>query len=185
MQEPRRGLPLGMGCLGAILGLLLGVCALGGIALYSVKATPDNAIAQAAASDSDMTITVQEAYFNDLVTQSMPEGWSGDLQMDVQPGNKVAIGGKVKMTLFGQDVEGEVSGTVGINAQDGLIVLSLEDVQAFGFSLGNLGEAFTDTLWQDVSTLINQQVKDGLGENAQIVSITTSDTALTVQARLP
>ncbi|MHB0875007.1 MAG: hypothetical protein ACYC5O_03060 [Anaerolineae bacterium] len=177
--------PLGIGCLGIVLGLLLGACALGGIAAAAATAAPESTVASAAGTDADMIIIVQESYFNDLVTQAMPEDWTGDLQMDVQPGNRVAIGGRVKTTIFGQTIEGDVTGTVGINAENGLLVLNLEDVQAFGFSLGSLGAAFTDTLWQDVGDMVNRQVKDGLGENAEIASVSTDDTSLTVQARLP
>jgi len=176
---------LALGCLGAVVGSLLGVVLLAVGAVLAMGSAPGEPFAQPATANADIRVIVQESYFNAMVAKAVPQSWQGNLEMDLQPGNRIAIGGRVTASIFGQDIEGDVSGTVGIAAQDGLIVLTLEDVEAFGFSLASLGQTFTADLWQDVSEIVNQQVRNGLGEGAQVLAVTTDDTTLTLEAALP
>lgn len=179
----RRSL-LAFGCLGLVLGLLLTGCGLG--ALLAATATADPPPAAVADPETpDIVIAVHEAYFAEVMSQALPERWAGNVTMDVSPGNRVSVSGRVRSSLFGQTIEGDVTAVVVLTAQDGRLALAVEDLQAFGFSLAGIGQALGEQMMGEIGDLVDAKIKEGLGQGARLLDITTTDRHLILSAGLP
>ena len=172
-----------IGCAGALVGLVLASCGLGLAVLLSAFGAPLPAPAPPDPARPDITITVQETYFVQMLAQSLPAGWADDLEIDVQPGNRLALSGRLKVTAFGQTLEGDLSAIIILDAADGQLVVRIGEINVSGFALSGAGETFINQLSAQVSTAINEQVKAGLGENAYIMSVATDDQQLILRAR--
>jgi hypothetical protein len=196
MRPPSKSLPpsypasgqlLRTGCLGAALGLLLAV----GLLVFTILWTGYIGFLPppvADPSEPDITIAVQEAYLNQVAAQSLPalpSGLATQVQIDLQPGNRLAFKSRLQSTLLGQNIGGDVSGTAVLEARDGELAISFRDISLFGFSLPAIGQTLVNELSARLSQLINDQVEAGLGQSTYIMSLTTDDRQMVIRARLP
>jgi hypothetical protein len=173
-----------MGCAGALLGVILGTCGLSIVGLITAfGSAPSLQAVTPDPSQPDITITVQEDYFTQMMKSSLPAGWGDNLKLDVQPGNRLALSGKMTATFFGQTLEGDVSATITLDAQDGRLIVQIKDVNVSGFAVSGIGEQFMNDLSNSISQMIDDQVKAGLGQNAYIMSVATDDKQLIIRAR--
>ncbi len=185
LQPVSSGDLLRAGCLGVLLGLVLAVAALIFAILwtgYVGSLSPSKADTTAA----DITITVQEAYLQQMAGQSLPalpSGLATEVQLDLQPGNRLIFKSRLNSTLLGQNLGGDVSGTVLLEARDGQLAISFRDLSLFGFSLPAVGQTLVNEFAARLSQVINDQVRAGLGQNAYIMSLTTDDRQMTIRAR--
>lgn len=169
-----------VGCIGALVGLALGMCGFGLVALAAMWGGVSlQTIAPPDSTQPDITITVQEEFFAQMLTQSLPAGLGQDLKLDVQPDNRLVLSGRWKTTFFGQAPEGDVSVPITLTAAGGQLVVEIQYDNVSGFTLGGIGE----TLSERISAIINEQVKAGLGQNAYIMSVVTDDKQLVIRAR--
>jgi hypothetical protein len=164
--------------------LLLGACGLGAILLGGATGQALPPPPEAAADEADISIAVYEQYFGDMLAQSLPEEWATDLHIDVKPDNQIETRSRIKMSFFGQTIEGDMAATVTLRARDGKLVIEMEQVEVLGFDISGVSDALASKFLDDVNELVNQQVQDGLGEGARITSVTTDDTRLVIEARL-
>lgn len=171
-----------VGCIGALVGMVVGTCGFGLVALVAMWGQVSlQTIAPSDSTQPDITITVQEEFFTQMMAQSLPFGWGKDLKLDVQPGNRLVLTGRLKTTFLGQTLETDVSALITLNAQNGQLVVNVQEVNVSGFAVGGMGETFD--LSKRLSAIINEQVKAGLGPNAYIMSIVTDDRQLVIRAR--
>ncbi len=174
------------GCVGAIVGTMLSACGLGLLGLFAAFGSakplslppPDPA-------QPEMIITVQEAFFGQMLAQALPFGQASKLSLDVQPGNRLVFAGRIKTVIFGQAIESDISAVITLNARDGKLVIEIQDVNVSGFGLGGIGDSLLQDVSSRISGMIDDQVKAGLGEGAYIMSVTTDDHQLILQARWP
>ncbi len=182
--QPASPVQLGaLGCAGALLGMLLATCGLSMLIVWMAMGTSSLPPPTSDPSQPDIVITVQEAYFTQLLAQSMPAGWVEDLRFDMQPGNRLVLSGRIKTTFFGQTLEGDLSATVLLDARDGNLVIEIKDVNVSGFALSGIGATFIHDLSERISQIINEQIKAGLGPGAFIMSVVTDDQQLVIRAR--
>lgn len=173
-----------VGCIGALVGMVVGMCGFGLVALVAMWGQVSlQTIAPPDSTQPDITITVQEEFFTQMMAQSLPFGWGKDLKLDVQPGNRLVLSGRLKTTFLGQTLEADVSALITLNAQNGQLVVNVQEVNVSGFAVGGIGETFINDLSERISAIINEQVKAGLGQNAYIMSIATDDRQLVIRAR--
>ena len=175
---------LSLGCLSAILAILLGTC---GAAFLILNSAMGEAMPAAPIPDPgqpDITISIQERFFAELMAASLPEEWASQVQIDMKPDNRVEMKGRVQSSFLGQKLEGDVAATVILVARDGELHVALDKVEVLGFALSGIGQSFTDKLLADIDQFIAKQVKDGLGQNAYIMSVASDEEHLIIQTRL-
>jgi len=186
-RPARQPAPLGglltLGCLGIVLGLLLGACGFAAILTVGAGGTALPTPPEADTTRPDIAISIREQYFGDLLAQSLPEDWARELKIDVKPDNRIETRGRVSTSIFGQKVEGDMAATIVLQARDGKLQVEMEEIEVMGFSIGGIGEGFTKKLLGDINNLINDQVKAGLGEGAYIMKVTTDDRTLAIDVR--
>jgi hypothetical protein len=173
------------GCLGILLGLVLAAAALVFAILWTGYVGPLSP-AKADPTASDITITVQEAYLQQMAGQSLPalpSGLATEVQLDLQPDNRLVFKSRLQSTLLGRNLGGDVSGTVILEAKDGQLAISFRDLSLFGFSLPAVGQTLVNEFAARLSQVINDQVRAGLGQNAYIMSLTTDDRQMVIRAR--
>jgi len=173
-----------LGCLGLLLGMLLVACVLGALVLPGARAgLPPTAAPDA--SRPDIVITVQEAYFQHLVSSALPPDWAEGISLELQPGGLVVFKGKIKANFFGVAVAGDYSATSELSARDGHLVIKIRPVEVMGISLAGFVDKFTNELSARITEMVDKQVQDGLGANAYIMDVRTDDHQLVILARLP
>jgi len=187
MQPVSSGNLLRTGCLGLLLGIVVAAGGLIFAILWTgyIGSLPPPVVDPAKA---DITITVQEAYLNQVVAQSipaLPSGLATEIQLDLQPGNRLAFRGRLQSTLLGQNLGGDVSGTVLLEARDGQLAISFRDISLFGFSLPAVGQTLVSEFSARLSQIINDQVEAGMGQSTYIMSLDTNDQQMVIRARLP
>jgi hypothetical protein len=129
---------------------------------------------------------VQEAYLQQMAGQSLPalpSGLATEVQLDLQPDNRLVFKSRLQSTLLGRNLGGDVSGTVILEAKDGQLAISFRDLSLFGFSLPAVGQTLVNEFAARLSQVINDQVRAGLGQNAYIMSLTTDDRQMVIRAR--
>jgi hypothetical protein len=185
LQPVSSGDLLRAGCLGVILGLVVAAGALVFAILWTGYVGPLSP-AKTDAAAADITITVQETYLQQMAGQSLPKLPSGvatDVQLDLQPNNRLLFKSRLTSTLLGQNLGGDVSGTVILEAKDGQLVISFRDLNLLGFTLPAVGQTLVNEFAARLSQVINDQVRAGLGQNAYIMSLTTDDRQMVIRAR--
>jgi hypothetical protein len=173
------------GYLGVILGAAIALVGLIFAGLWTAYVGPLSP-AKTDPAKADITITVQEAYLRQVVAQSvpaLPSGLASETQLDLQPGNRLAFKSRLQTTLLTQNLGGDVSGVVILEARDGQLAMSFRDISIFGFSLPAVGQTLVNEFSARLSQAINDQVKTGLGQNAYIMSLTTDDRQMVIRAR--
>jgi hypothetical protein len=113
----------------------------------------------------------------------LPSGVATDVQLDLQPNNRLLFKSRLTSTLLGQNLGGDVSGTVILEAKDGQLVISFRDLNLLGFTLPAVGQTLVNEFAARLSQVINDQVRAGLGQNAYIMSLTTDDRQMVIRAR--
>ncbi len=173
------------GCLGAALGLAVAAGLAVFIALWTAYVGPLTPPVSDP-SRADITITVQEAYLNQVLAQSLPplpSGLATDVRLDLQPGGRVAFTSRLQSTLLGQNFGGDTSGVVLLQVRDGQLAISFGEVTVLGFSLPAIGQTLANELAGRMNQVINDQIRSGLGQNAYLMSLTTDDRQMVIRAR--
>ena len=180
------GFPLRRGCLGVLagialtLGLLVAAMAWTGYAGWLKAPTSDP-------TKADITITVQEAYFAQVIASAMPalpSGLATNISLDLKPGGRIAFAAHLESTLIGA-VRGDMSGTTVLEAKNGDLAIHFTDLKALGFALSGLGETLANEMAGKLGQAINDQVRQGLGQDIAIMDVSSDDRQLIIRARWP
>ncbi len=168
-----------------MLGIMLAACGLGAVGLMTAFTAPLAAPAPPDPLQADVTITIQEAYFAHMLAQSSSAPWGNAFTLDIQPGNRLALAGRVSATIVGQTLEGDVSAVITLSADDGQLRAVIEQVNVSGLAISGMAETFVNELSERISLMINDQIQLGLGQGATILSVATDEKQLVIRARWP
>ena len=172
------------GCLGAAIGVCVSLCGL--LALLALLTGGKLPAASEPRAPEDIIITVQEAYLAQAVAQNMPalpSALTSAVELDLQPGNIIVFAGRLRSTLPGLALEGKVSGVIHLETRDGDLTIRFSDMKMLGFSLPAVGTNLANELMAGLNQTINQQIRDGLGQDARLISLTTDDRQLVLRGR--
>jgi len=173
------------GCLGVGIGALVSLCGLLALIALLVSGGKLPALPDQRAPE-DIIITVQEAYLTDAVAQNMPalpSALATDVQLDLQPGGIIAFTSRLRSTLPGIGPEGSASGVIHLDVRDGDLIVSFSDMKVLGFSLPALTTTLANEMMAGMNQTINQQLRDGLGQDARLVGLSSDDRQLILRGR--
>jgi len=136
---------------------------------------------------ADIAITIQEAFFAQQIAAALPtlpSGVASDISLDLQPGNRLLLRGRLASKLLGRTLAGDFSGAVVLQAENGGLAIRFEDLRVFGFTLSGIGETLLNEVAERAGGVIDDQIKAGLGQNSYILSLTTDEQRMVIRARL-
>lgn len=168
----------GCGCgvlLAAIALLALAVLTASGGDLSPVKPDPTR---------PDITIVVQEAFFQQMIARLLPGDAARDVTVKTQPDGVIVAQGQVRLDLFGQQTSLPFSLAMRLSAQNGRMKVKVMDVKVGDNpTLSAAAQAMLGGLGDQAGQAINDQVIAGLGRDAYIMDVTTNGPRLIVRAR--
>jgi len=171
-----------MGGLGCGCGMLLGAIAL--VILVVAMALGELPAVKPDPNHPDITIVIQEAFFQQMIGRLLPAGAARDITVKTQPGGVIASQGKVQMNLFGQPVTLPFSLAMRLFAKDGRLQVEVTEVKVGDDpTLSAVAKTMLNSLGDQASQAINAQVTAGLGSDAYIMEVTTDGPRLIIRAR--
>lgn len=167
------------GCLGAIIVGVFGCCLLAGLAMapafrYEVPPPPVSD-----ASHPDITVVVQEAFLDRMLTAPLPAPLSEGASLDIQGDDRLVISGR--FNVLTQELEVVI--TLRMFVQSGRLQIAVEGVEAAGQDLLDLLNIDWETLGRRMSQAIQGEVEAGLGEGAQILGLRMDEDRIIITAR--
>jgi hypothetical protein len=171
------------GCLVALVTGLLSSCALLTIAFAPAFSDTLPTSAGLIPGQHDITIIVKETYLNQELTSSLPTSVPGTVTLDVQPGSRLVATAVFDLEL----TELRVVTVLRIFAADGRMQVTVLSVDVAGRELmglaGLIGVSGSE-LGQSMSGTIQDRIEEGLGEGAEILTVSTDEEQLTIKAAL-
>jgi hypothetical protein len=175
-SEPSRLL---FGLVAAVVMAALSCCLLGALAALPALTTEVPPPPGPEPGQPDLTVIVLESFMNRMLAQTLPDTLSGVSELDVQPGNRLVVTTKLDLLLTDLDIVI----TLLFGVETGQARFTLESLEAGDYDLADLFDVNTDTLTEQMSKALQQQIVAGLGTNVELVSIVTTDDQLIIQAR--
>jgi hypothetical protein len=158
---------------------VLSCCVLVGLALSPALGGSLPAPPVSDPGQEDITIIVKEAYLNRALTEALPGSVSGEATLDIRPSDLLVV--TTTFDLLLQELEVTVTLRMGVEA--GELQLTLESVEAGGQDILDILGVDREALGQAMSRAIQGQVEAGLGEGAQILSVTMDEEHIIITAR--
>jgi hypothetical protein len=171
------------GCLVALVACLLSSCALVAIAFAPAFSGTVPSSTGSDPGQHDLTVIVREAYLNHEVTNSLPTSVPGTVTLDVQPGNRLVATAVFDLAL----TKLRVVTVLRISATAGRMQVTVLSVDVAGhelMSLANLIGLSGSKLGESMGGTIQDRIEEGLGQEAQILEVSTDETQLTIKAEL-
>ncbi len=183
MESRRAGVlsPLWMGCLGAVIVMLISSCVLMGLMVapaFNAQLTPPPDVNE---SISDITIFVREAYLDRMLTGALPGSLADKASIDIQSNNRLVISASVDLLL----TEVDVVITLSMLAEAGEIRLGIESIETGGQDILELIDFDQEALAGRMGRLIQEQVEAGLGEGARVLGVRMDGEQIIITARWP
>jgi hypothetical protein len=175
--------PIALGGVGCGCGMLLALIAL--LTLAMLTAVSDEVyLVKPDLSRPDITIAVQEAFFQQVMARLVPGDAARDVTVKTQAGGVVVAQGQVRLGLFGQQASMPFSLAIRLSAQNGRIKVEVTDIKVGDNpAISAAAQAVLGGLGDQISQVINDQVMAGLGRDAYIMDVTTDGPRLVIRAR--
>jgi len=168
----------GCGCgmlLAAIALLALAVLTAVGGDLPPIKPDPNR---------PDITIVVQEAFFQQMIARLLPGDAARDVTVKTQSGGVIVAQGQARLGLLGQQTSMPFSLAMRLSAQNGRMKVEVTDIKVGDNpAMSAAAQAMLGGLGDQASQAINDQVMAGLGRDAYIMDVTTDGPRLVIRAR--
>ncbi len=175
--------PVWLGGLGCGCGALLAALALLALAVATALGG-DLASSPPDPSRPDITITIQSAFFQQMIARALPGDILRDVTVKMQPEGVVAIQGQAQADLLGQQLSMPFSLALHLSAADGRLKVAVTDLQvANSQGASAVVQAIVGSLGDQASSVINDQILAGLGSDAYIMDVSTNERALVIRAR--
>jgi len=173
--------PVWMGCLGAAIVGIVSSCGL--LALILAPALGGSLPGPAAPDPAapDITIVVQEAYLDRMLTSALPASMGESADLDVRSDNRLVLTANIDLLLAKLDVVI----TLTMFAEDGQLQLGIESIEAAGGDLMELFDINEDSLSDMMGESIQEQIEAGLGEGATIIGVRMDEERIIITARWP
>ena len=173
--------PVWMGCLGATIVGIISSCGLLGLLLAPALggALPDPPVPDPVTPD--ITIFVQEAYLDRMLTGALPASMGESADLDVRGDNRLVLTANIDVLLAQLDVTIILS----MFAENGELKLGIESIEAAGEELMDLLDLDEDSLSEMMGGTIQEQIEAGLGEGARILGVRMDEERIILTARWP
>ncbi|MBM3128341.1 MAG: hypothetical protein FJ009_06855 [Chloroflexi bacterium] len=128
---------LALGCLGAILGLVVGIALTFGVMSLLPKTEPAEKVASVVgASRGDVTITVSAKYLNAQLQQiAKQSGLAKQATLTLVAPNIVQVVVAVDTKILGQTMAGNATARMRVAVQNGRVALAVEKVDVSGIGV--------------------------------------------------
>jgi hypothetical protein len=167
------------GLVAAVVMAALSCCLLGALAALPALTTEVPPPPTPEPGEPDLTIIVLESFMNRMLVQTLPNTLSDVAELDVQPGNRLVVTTEVDLLLTDLDIVI----TLVFGVEGGQARFTLESLEAGGQDFTELFDVNIDALTDQMSRALQQQIVAGLGANAELLSIVTTDDQLIIRAR--
>ena len=167
------------GLLAAVIMAAVSCCLLGALAALPALTTEVPPPPAPEPGKPDLTVIVLESFMNRMLTQALPDTLSGVAELDVQPGNRLVVTTKVDLLLAKLDIVI----TLAFGVEGGQARFTLESLEAGGQDFTELFDINIDALTDQISEALQQQIVAGLGADAELLSIVTTEDQLIIEAR--
>ena len=176
---------LALGCVSIVVGIFIGALLILLVApALSVggldKAPADSVVAP---SRSDLTISASAPFVNAQIQPAIRQsGIAKEATITFAAPNFVIMSAPVSVKLLGQTIQVSATTTLGLKVQNGRAVLTIEKVDANGFSVPpELLASYTENLRAQGEDQINRLVQRGLqGTTLRLTGIRVSSDAITM-----
>lgn len=179
VSSPSRGpaWPLAIGSV--VLFALLSCCFVAALAVVPAFGASLPAPPAIDPARPDLTILVEEAYISDMLDEALPNGISGEAELDVRPGNELVVIASFDLLLFRL----EVIVNAGIAVESGQVEVWVKSVETGGRDILELINVDQVTLGRDFTGAIQRGLENELGPGSRLLSITTTDEQVILAAR--
>ena len=168
-----------MGCLGAMVMGMLSCCVLLGLAIAPAL---DTTVPPPPISDPvkpDITIIVQEAYLDRMLTSALPGPLADGASLDIRGDDRLVISASFDVLL----TELDVIITLRMFAQGGELQIGMEGIETGGVDVLDLLQVDREALGQRMSDAIQGQVEAGLGQGAEVLGVRMEENQIVITAR--
>lgn len=173
--------PVWTGCLGAALVGIISSCGLLGMMLAPALGGPLPAAPMPDSAKPDISIYVQEAYLDRMLTSALPTSMGDSADLDVRGDNRLVLTASIDLLL----AELDVAITLTMFAENGDLRLGIESIETAGGDLMDLLNLDEEGLSDMMGGTIQEQVEAGLGEGARILGVETDEERIIITARWP
>lgn len=175
--------PIWLGGAGCGCGMLLAAVALLALAVTTASSGDWSAVKPDPARP-DITITMQDAFLQQMMARLLPAQIARDVTVRIQPGGVILAQGQVRLSLLGQQTSVPFSLAMRLSAQNGRLRVDVTEVQVGNDpTLSSAARTMLGGLGDQASQAINAQVAAGLGSDAYIMDVATDGSRLVIRAR--
>jgi len=175
--------PILLGGAGCGCGMLLAAVALFALAIATASGG-DWAAVKPDPARPDITITLRDAFLQQMMARWLPGDAARDVTITIQPGGVILAQGQARLSLLGQQTSVPFSLAMRLSAQGGRLRVDVIEVQVGDDpTLSAAARALLGGLGDQASQAINAQVVAGLGRDAYIMDVATDGSRLVVHAR--
>jgi hypothetical protein len=167
------------GVLAAVIMAAVSCCLLGALATLPALTTEVPPPPAPEPGEPDLTVIVLESFMNRMLVQTLPDTLSEVAELDIQPGNRLVVTTKLDLLLADVDI----IITLVFDVEGGQARFALESLEAGGRDFTELFDINIDTLTEQMSRALERQIVAGLGANAELLSIVTTEDELIIEAR--
>jgi hypothetical protein len=172
------------GCVGAILGLILGILLTFAAMTFITR---QNVLAVTAptplATRSDVSITANATFLNSQIQQTIRQiGLLKQASVTLDAPNIVQIAGAVDTTVLGQRITASPTATMRVMVKNNRIVLTVDKIDSGNPTIPtSMMSGTVETLRTQAEDLINRQMQRALqGTNMKIVNVRMTPNEMTV-----
>lgn len=168
---------LAIGCFGVIIGIIIGafaVFAAGFLLAPSVLPSSAAVPVLVPAGQSDISVSVSARYVDAEIQQAVIQtGLARQATTTLIAPNQLQVATTVPVTLLGESVPVDVTATMGLQVQNGRVLLSVDEINAEGISVPpSLVSSQIEQVRADGERTINQAVQSSLqGTSLHLASI--------------
>jgi hypothetical protein len=173
--------PVALGCVSALAASLVASCALVGLAAAPVLGGTVNPTPDSDPNRPDITVIVAESYLNEVVGQAMPTAVPGEVTVDIRADSLLVATASFDLLL----TKLEVITTTRLSVSDGQLQISIESVETGGKDILDLIGLDSSAFDRAISKSISDQVEAGLGDDAEILEVSSDENSLVLKARWP
>ncbi|HEX7593910.1 MAG TPA: LmeA family phospholipid-binding protein [Anaerolineae bacterium] len=172
------------GCIGAVLGLVVGVVVAFGIAQFAASSNAEpTRVPVLTAGQSDVSITASAAYINSEFQQSIKQsGLAKQATVTLASPNVMQVAAPVDASAFGFPISVNAKVTLRVLVQRGRIVLAIEKLDAGGIVVApaTFGTA-VEKMRASVEDQINRLAQRALqGSNLHVSNVRITPDGLTI-----
>ena len=173
--------PVLAGCLGAALVAIVSSCALVGLLLAPALSGPLPPPPAPDPAAPDITIFIQEAYIDRMLTGALPASMRESADLDIRSDNRIVLTANIDLLL----AELDVTITLSLFTENGELKIGIESIEAGGANLMDLFDVDEESLSDMMGEAMQDQIEAGLGEGAQIVGVRLEEERIVITARWP